>query len=201
MSKLYYVYATMNSAKSTMLLTKAHSFSERGISFLCIKPSVDTRDGDGVIKSRIGIERECLVVDKIDNIYNIIEEYNKVSLFHGGNLLRWILVDEVQFLTREQVNQLSEIVDSLDINVMCFGLRTDFKTNLFEGSARLMELSDNIEELKSSCKCGRKAIVNARIDTFGNVVDNGEQIVIGDNDMYVPLCRKCYKEALNKAKY
>ena len=201
MSKLYYVYATMNSAKSTMLLTKAHSFSERDISFLCIKPSVDTRDSDGVIKSRIGIERECLVVDKIDNIYNIIEEYNKVLLFHGGNLLKWILVDEAQFLTREQVNQLSDIVDSLGINVMCFGLRTDFKTNLFEGSARLMELSDNIEELKSSCKCGRKAIVNARIDTFGNVVNSGEQIVIGGNDMYVPLCRKCYKEAINKMKY
>ena len=110
---------------------------------------------------------------------------------------KWILVDESQFLTSRQVEQLAQIVDELDINVMCYGLRTDFTTNLFEGSKRLMELADDIDEIKISCSCGRKAIINARLDRYGNVITNGEQILIGGNEQYIPLCRKCYKVAIN----
>ena len=188
----------MNASKSTLLLTKAHSFEERGIPFLCLKSTIDDRDGEDVIKSRIGISRECVSVDPEDNIYEIIKSYIVEGSLQGLKKPLWILVDECQFLTSKQVDQLSDIVDYMDINVMCYGLRTDFRTKLFEGSKRLMELSDNIEELKISCSCGRKAIVNARIDRNGNVVSDGEQILVGGNDSYVSLCRKCYKEAIRK---
>lgn len=198
MSKLYYIYAPMNSAKSTTLLTKAHSFEERMIPFLCLKSTIDDRDGQDLIKSRIGLERECISIEPTDNIYDIIKNYNNDAFLHGIDKLKWILVDECQFLKAEQVDQLSDIVDEFDINVMCFGLRTDFRTRLFEGSMRLMELADNIDEIKTSCGCGRKSIINARIDANGRITKDGQQIVIGGNELYVPLCRKCYKEAISK---
>ena len=198
MAKLYYIQSPMNASKSTNLLTKAHSFEERNIPFLCLKSTIDNRDGEDIIKSRIGIQRECVSVDPQNNIYNIVQNYIYEAELKSLKKPLWILVDECQFLTKEQVDQLSDIVDFLDINVMCYGLRTDFSTKLFEGSKRLMELADNIEELKISCFCGRKAIINARVDRNGKVVSDGEQIVIGGNDMYVPLCRKCYKEAIHQ---
>lgn len=178
----------------------AHSFEERGIPFLCIKPSIDDRDGEDVIKSRIGIQRECITVDPTHNLYKFIETYLLDIQIEGYQRPLWILVDESQFLTEEQVDQLADVVDSFDINVMCYGLRTDFKTNFFPGSKRLMEIADDIEEIKSSCGCGRKAIFNARIDDNGNIVTEGEQIEIGGNERYVSLCRTCYKKALGHQK-
>lgn len=192
MAKLYYVYGPMNVSKSASLLMKAHSFENNNIPFICIKSSIDDR-GEGIIKSRVGIERECLSIGIKDDIYRIIKVYN-----NPNKPLKWILVDESQFLTSEQVDQLAKIVDELNINVMCYGLRTDFKTKLFDGSRRLFELADNIEEMKVSCKCGRKAIINARVDDNGDVVNEGEQIMTGGNERYVTMCRKCYSELINK---
>lgn len=192
MAKLYYVYGPMNVSKSASLLMKAHSFENNNISFICIKSSIDDRD-EGIIKSRVGIERECLSIDIKDDIYRIIKVYNDTN-----KPLKWILVDESQFLTSEQVDQLAKIVDELNINVMCYGLRTDFKTKLFDGSRRLFELADNIEEMKVSCKCGRKAIINARVDDDGNIANEGEQIMTGGNERYITMCRKCYSELINK---
>lgn len=191
-SKLFFRYATMNSAKSAELLMKAYNFEERGLKILCIKPSIDGREGKNVIKSRVGIERECKMVKPTDNIYDGVKK-----LLENGGKIDWILADESQFFKKEQIDQLGDIVDELDINVICYGLRADFRTELFEGSKRLFEIADSIEEMKSSCSCGRKSIINARIDENGNVVTNGEQIEIGGNDRYVSLCRKCYKKLRN----
>lgn len=193
MAKLYCVYGPMNVSKSASLLMKAHSFESNGIPFICIKSSIDDRDGATTIKSRVGIERECLSINTTDDIYRIFKVYN-----NPNKPLKWILVDESQFLTTEQVDQLAKIVDTLDINVMCYGLRTDFKAHLFDGSKRLFELADNIEEMKVSCRCGRKAIINVRIDDNGNIVKNGEQIMTGGNERYVTMCRKCFSELVNK---
>lgn len=201
MAKLYYIHAPMGCGKSAHLLMKAHAFLENDITVLCIKPSVDTRDGKDVIKSRIGIQMDCLSIDNSDNIYNIIENYIDELQLRGISNLQWILCDESQFLTSEHIEQLSNIVDELNINVICYGLRNDFTGHLFEGSKRLMELADNIEELKFNCSCGRKAIINARMDDFGNILQEGEQIQIGGNEMYKPLCRKCYFKKINENKY
>ena len=125
-----------------------------------------------------------------------IDNYIVNVQLQGYDKPQWILVDECQFLSVEQVDQLADVVDNLGVNVMCYGLRTDFKTQFFPGSKRLMEIADDIEEIKSSCGCGRKAVVNARIDEFGNVVSDGEQIEIGGNDRYISLCRRCYQKAI-----
>lgn len=198
MAKLYYIHSTMNAGKSAYLLMKAHSFLENNTPILCIKPVIDDRDGQDVIKSRIGISMECLSISSDDNIYGIINQY--CSDLNGMDMPtpKWILCDESQFLSGEQVEQLAMVVDNIDINVMCYGLRNDFTGHLFEGSKRLFELADNIEEMKLSCSCGRKAIINARIDEFGNLITSGEQIQIGGNEMYKPMCRKCYFEKLNE---
>lgn len=198
MAKLYYIHSTMNAGKSAYLLMKAHSFLENNTPILCIKPVIDDRDGQDVIKSRIGISMECLSINSDDNIYGIINQY--CSDLNGMDMPtpKWILCDESQFLSGEQVEQLAMVVDNIDINVMCYGLRNDFTGHLFEGSKRLFELADNIEEMKLSCSCGRKAIINARIDDFGNLITSGEQIQIGGNEMYKPMCRKCYFEKLNE---
>ena len=156
-----------------------------------MKPSIDNRKSVDKIYSRIGIEKECFSIYPNYNIYSIVNEIvykNKSS----ENKLQWILVDESQFLTPIQVEQLRQIVDDFDINVMCYGLRTDFQTHLFEGSKRLFELADDIEEMKIACSCGRKAIINARYNENGEIVLNGEQILIGGEDKYKPLCSKCY---------
>ena len=149
MCKLYFKYSPMNSGKSGILLMQAHQFEERGIPFLCFKSIIDTRDGEDVIVSRVGIKRECISIDVKDNLYDIIYNYTANAVLEGMDKPLWILIDECQFLSREQVNQLAMIVDRLNINVMCYGLRTDFTTNLFEGSKRLMELADSIEEVKT----------------------------------------------------
>ena len=196
MSKLYFIQSPMNGSKSALLLMKAHSFEERGIPFICMKPSIDNREGVDFIYSRIGIKRECITIDPDDNIFNIVNDIIALIDKTNAKLLQWILVDECQFFTAKQIEQLTKIVDDLGINVMCYGLRTDFNTHLFEGSKRLLELADDIDEIKISCSCGRKAIINARVNDDGYVITDGEQIVIGGNDRYIPLCRKCYSDAI-----
>lgn len=195
--KLRFCYSTMNSGKTLRLLTMAYNFEENNIPFLTLKPSADTRDGKHIIKSRVGLKRECVVVTPDIDLFEAVTEYNKI-LKSQLSKLEWILVDECQFLTEEQIDQLALIVDKLDIDVMCFGLRTDFQTKMFPASKRLMEIADDIEELKSRCRCGSKTIVNARFDGNGDIVLNGNQVLVGGNKLYTPLCRKCYESEKKK---
>lgn len=187
--KLYFRYGTMGSAKTALLLTTAYNFEERGLTYLCMKPAIDTREGESVIRSRIGIERRC------EWIYPETDIYRKVrQLFRDTDkFIEWFLIDEVQFLSAAQIDQLARIVDDFGSNVICYGLRTDFQSNLFEGSRRLFEIADTIDEIKSTCHCGRKTIINARIDAQGNFVSEGAQVEIGGDDRYVAVCRKCWR--------
>jgi len=184
----------MASAKSLRLLTTAYNFEEKGVQIMVLKPALDTRDGEGVIRSRAGLERKCIMVDKDVNLYKAIKAYKNV-LASQLETLKWVIIDECQFLTEEQVDQLSDAVDFLDVNVMCFGLRTDFQSHLFPGSKRLFELADDIEEIKSTCECGeRKTSINARFDENGEIITEGSQVEIGGNDKYRAICRKCWKD-------
>ena len=187
--KLYFRYGTMGSAKTAMLLTTAYNFEERGMAYMCLKPVVDTREKKNVIRSRIGIERECKWIYPETDLYEMVKDIFEQTL----TVPDWVLVDEAQFLTEEQVDQLAQVVDDYGCNIMCYGLRTDFKTRLFEGSRRLFEIADSIEEVKSTCNCGRKTIVNARIDGNGGIITEGEQVEIGGNERYIAVCRKCWR--------
>ena len=187
--KLYFRYGTMGSAKTALLLTTAYNFEERGLAYLCMKPVVDTREHRNVIHSRIGIERECKWIYADTNLYLLVKTIFEETL----DVPCWILVDEAQFLTAEQVDQLAQVVDDFGCNVVCYGLRTDFRTPRFEGSRRLFEIADSIDEVKSTCTCGRKTIVNARTDSRGQIVTEGEQVEIGGNERYMAVCRKCWR--------
>ena len=186
--KLYFRYGTMGSAKTALLLTNAYNFEERGIAYLCYKPATDTREDKNVIRSRIGIERECRWIYQETNLYEEMASMND----SGAMVPEWILVDEAQFLSASQVDQLARIVDDFGCNIICYGLRTDFQTNLFEGSRRLFEVADSIDEVKSTCSCGGKTIVNARIDGNGDIITEGQQVEIGGNDRYMAVCRRCW---------
>lgn len=179
----------MGSAKTALLLTTAYNFEERGMRYICMKPVIDTRDRQNVIRSRIGIERECQWIMADTDLYltatKLCEE--------AGCLIEWFLIDEAQFLTAEQVDQLAQLVDDYGINVICYGLRTDFRTHAFEGSMRLFEIADTIDEIKSTCSCGRKTIVNARIDSHGDIVQEGAQVEIGGDEKYIAICRNCWR--------
>lgn len=187
--KLYFRYGTMGSAKTAMLLTQAYNFEERGMNYLCMKPIIDNREKENVIRSRIGIERRCSWIYPEMDLYRYLKELFEHSLV----VKDWILIDESQFLTADQVDQLARVVDDYGVNVVCYGLRTDFQSHLFEGSRRLLELADSIDEIKSTCSCGRKTIINARIDSQGNIVTDGNQVEIGGDDKYVSLCRRCWR--------
>lgn len=187
--KLYFRYGTMGSAKTAILLTTAYNFEERHLSFVCMKPVIDTRESDNIIYSRIGIKRKCKWIYQDTNLY----EDAKAIFAEVGQIIDWFLIDEAQFLSSGQIDQLARIVDDFGSNVICFGLRTDFKSNLFEGSRRLFEIADTIEEIKSTCNCGRKTIINARIDANGDFVEEGAQVEIGGDDRYVAVCRKCWR--------
>lgn len=187
--KLYFRYGTMGSAKTAILLTTAYNFEERHLSFVCMKPVIDTRESDNIIYSRIGIKRKCRWIYQDTNLYDDA----KAIFAEAGQVIDWFLIDEAQFLSSQQIDQLARIVDDFGANVICFGLRTDFKSNLFDGSRRLFEIADTIEEIKSTCNCGRKTIINARIDTNGDFVEEGNQVEIGGNDRYVAVCRKCWR--------
>lgn len=199
--KLIYRFGTMNSGKSLQLLATAHNFHERGIPFILLKSSIDTRDGNDVVHSRALGDRECLSVSPGDNIFDLVKSLENMTALTNTNSLKWILVDEAQFLTPEQVDQLAAIVDNFTINVICYGLRTDFKTRLFPGSKRLFEVADCLEEIKSSCSCNSKTIFNARIDSNGDIVTDGEQIEVGGEDRYIALCRKCYYTRIGHPAY
>ena len=179
----------MGSAKTAMLLTQAYNFEERGMNYLCMKPIIDNREKENVIRSRIGIERRCSWIYPEMDLYRYLKEQFEHSLV----VKDWILIDESQFLTADQVDQLARVVDDYGVNVVCYGLRTDFQSHLFEGSRRLLELADSIDEIKSTCSCGRKTIINARIDSQGNIVTDGNQVEIGGDDKYVSLCRRCWR--------
>lgn len=199
-SKLYFKFGCMNSAKSMLLLTTAHNLEENGLEIMVLKPSADTRDGEGIIRSRAGVERKCISVGEDVNLYRTIKEYRNF-LASQFMELKWVLVDECQFLTEEQINQLSDVVDFLGINVICYGLRTDFQSKLFPASKRLFEIADDIEEVVTTCACGdRKTSINARFDSEGNIVTEGDQVVIGGNDMYKPICRRCWKNKIRDKK-
>ncbi len=180
----------MGSAKTALLLTTAYNFEERGMGYMCMKPVIDTRDQKNVIRSRIGIERECAWIYPDTDLFQMVR---RIMASADNPKPEWILVDEAQFLTARQVDELARVVDELAVNVMCYGLRTDFKTNLFEGSRRLFEIADTIDEIKSTCNCGRKTIVNARIDSRGEIITEGEQVEIGGNERYIAVCRNCWR--------
>ena len=154
MAKLRFVYAPMSSGKSLRLLSLAHDFSEKNISFMLLKPSADTRDGENVVKSRIGVEMKCIPVGTNDNIFDLVKDNYRLRMATFTKPIQWILVDECQFLTEAQIDQLSDVVDFMDVEVICYGLRTDFKSKLFPASKRLFELADELEEIKSYCDCG-----------------------------------------------
>lgn len=174
MGKLFFRYGAMGSSKTANLLMAHYNFRERGRRPVILKPKMDLRDGEKIVKSRIGLQASC----------TLIEEFQMEEGKYDA-----ILVDEANFLTAEQVDWLAHICDTYDIPVLCYGLKTDFQGKLFEGSKRLLELADAIEEIPTICWCGKKARFNARIRD-GKIVRDGEQIMLGANDMYVPLCRK-----------
>lgn len=187
--KLYFRYGTMGSAKTALLLTTAYNFEERDMRYLCMKPVIDTRDKDNVIKSRIGIQRKCEWIYHDTDLYAFAHDMFEKTM----SVIDWFLIDEAQFLTAEQVDQLSRVVDDFGSNVICYGLRTDFQSHLFEGSRRLFEIADTIDEIKSTCTCGHKTIINARIDANGDFVEEGDQVEIGGDDRYIAVCRKCWR--------
>lgn len=193
---LKYYWGSMASSKTLRLLSTAYNFEEKNMQIMVLKPSIDTRDGEGIIRSRAGLERKCVMIDQNIDLYEMVKAYKTVLDSHFDRL-RWVIVDECQFLTEEQVDQLSDVVDFLDVGVMCFGLRTDFQSRLFPGSRRLFEIADDIEEVKSSCECGeRKTSINARFDDDGRIVTDGGQIMVGGNETYRAICRKCWKEKI-----
>lgn len=184
MAKLYFKYGAMGCSKTAQALITKFNYEERNMSVLLLKPAIDTRDGEAIVRSRIGLWENCIAVDKDCDIYQLFKNnYNDRQV---------VIVDECQFLEPKQVDQLAEIVIDFDVPVLCFGLATDFLTNLFPGSRRLFEIAQSIKEIKSVCKCGAKATVNARIDENGKVVFKGDQICLGGNDRYVAMCLKCW---------
>lgn len=190
MAKLYFNYAAMNAGKSTTLLQAAFNYHERGMQTMAFTAALDDRDRQGAIASRIGLTKDAHVFGAETDLFVIVEQA------HHAATVACVFVDEAQFLNAAQVIQLSRIVDALDIPVICYGLRTDFLGQLFEGSAKLFALADEIRELKTICHCGCKATMNLRIDENGNAVIRGDQVEIGGNDRYTPLCRKHYMEAV-----
>ena len=184
MAKLYFKYGAMGCSKTAQALITKFNYEERGMRVLFLKPSVDTRDGIGIVRSRIGLEAPAFSVPASVDLYKLYEnEYRDCQV---------VIVDECQFLTPEQVDQLGLLVTDYDIPVLCFGLRTDFLTHTFPGSKRLFEIAESITEIKSICACGAKATVNARFDEKGRILFSGEQVVLGGNDRYLAMCRGCW---------
>ena len=187
----------MASGKSLHLLATAHNFQEHNIPFLIVKSKIDTRDGENTVYSRALGKKECFTIDSDDNIFEIISTYCQMT----DTKIKYILVDEAQFLTEKQVDELAALNDKLNIDIVCYGLKTDFKTKLFPGSKRLIEISDKIEEIESICFCGNKTMFNARVNNKKEIVTDGEQIEVGGDDKYVALCRKCYFEKIKNKYY
>ena len=189
MAKLYFYYSSMNAGKSTNLLQSSYNYKERGMNTLVLAPRFDDRYGIGKVTSRIGIESEATTFATDTDLYALVEECNAQEPLHC------VLIDEAQFLTREQVFALSDVTDRLNIPVLAYGLRTDFQGEPFEGSKYLLAWSDNLKEIKAICHCGTKATMVLRMDENGNAVTEGSQVEIGGNDRYVSMCRKHFKKS------
>ncbi|MBQ2154452.1 MAG: thymidine kinase [Oscillospiraceae bacterium] len=185
MAKLYFKYGAMGSSKTAQALITKYNYEENDMTVWLIKPATDDRDGPSVVRSRIGLKADAESISATADLYQLyLERRTDV-----------VIVDECQFLHPDQIDQLRRIVDELEIPVLCFGLRTDFRTKLFPGSQRLFELADSIQEIKTICDCGAKATVNARI-VNGCVVTEGEQVLIGGNESYIAMCHRCYMRAI-----
>jgi thymidine kinase len=189
MAKLYFKYGAMGSSKTAQALITKFNYEERSMSVWLIKPSTDTRDGDSVIRSRIGI------TGLAENIFPDTDILDRFKSFLPRKL-DVIIADECQFFEEVQIDQLRTIVDEYAIPVLCFGLRTDFLTHMFPGSRRLFELADSISEIKTICDCGMKASVNARTDAIGHIITAGDQVFLGGNDSYIAMCHKCWKQKI-----
>jgi|UniRef100_UPI00404B2BCF thymidine kinase len=190
MAKVYFYYSAMNAGKSTVLLQSSYNYQERGMRTLIFAPAIDDRAGLGRIKSRIGLEAPAEVLTDSDNLME------RVQSEHEKSPVACVLIDETQFLTPAQVTQATDIADTLNIPVLCYGLRTDFQGNLFPGSAALLAVADDLIELKTICHCGRKATMNLRVGPDGKALHEGAQVEIGGNERYVPMCRQHFKAAL-----
>ena len=192
MAKLYFKYGAMGSSKTAQALITKYNYEENDLNVWLIKPSADTRDGQQMLRSRIGLEAEATVIAPGTDVYLLFQD----TQVDRCNV---IIVDECQFLSPKQIDQLRAIVNDYNVPVLCFGLRTDFQTKLFPGSMRLMELADCIEEIKTMCDCGAKATVNARIND-GYIVTEGAQVVLGGNDSYIAMCHRCYVRGIREHK-
>lgn len=188
MAKLYFYYSSMNAGKSTALLQSSYNYRERGMNTLVLAPKLDDRCGVGKVSSRIGLETEATTFEPKDDLLEIVNNAIEDKPLHC------VLIDEAQFLTKDQVFQLGEVTDQQNIPVLAYGLRTDFQGEPFEGSKYLLAWSDNLKELKAICECGTKATMVIRLDEGGNVVTHGSQVEIGGNDRYISMCRKHFKE-------
>ncbi|WOC33187.1 MULTISPECIES: thymidine kinase [Caproicibacterium] len=185
-SELRFYYGVVGSSKTANALMTQYNFQERGYTVLLMKPSVDTRDGLHVVKSRIGLQAEAVIVRPEDSL---------LAYFQSHQLPDMIIADEAQFFSNRQTEEFKEL--SVSIPVYCYGLKVDFQSHLFEGSKRLLELADTIIEIEALCRCGRKATVNARLDSSGNIIREGSQIFLGGNDAYLPMCYHCWKHTNN----
>ncbi len=191
MAKLYFYYASMNAGKSSNLLQAAFNYGERGMKVMLWTAAIDDRENFGAIASRIGLNADA------HRFHDETDMFRAVLDVHRENELACVLIDEAQFLSEEQVWQCARLADEAGIPVLCYGLRTDFRGNLFPGSAKLLGLADSLVELKAVCECGRKATMNLRIDESGKAIGEGEQTEIGGNESYLALCRKHFMERLN----
>ncbi|WIG76634.1 thymidine kinase [Photobacterium damselae] len=192
MAQMYFYYSAMNAGKSTTLLQSSFNYRERGMTPLIFTAAIDDRYGKGKVSSRIGLQEDAELFNNADDLYAQITD------IHNEKKIDCVLIDECQFLTKDQVYQLTEVVDKLHIPVLCYGLRTDFRGELFEGSRYLLSWADKLVELKTICHCGRKANMVIRQDETGHAIADGDQVEIGGNDRYVSVCRTHYKEALGR---
>ena len=191
MAKLYFKYGAMGSSKTAQALITKYNYEENDLNVWLIKPSADDRDGADILRSRIGLQAKVEIIPPERDVYDLFVRTQK-------DRCNVIIVDECQFLEPEQVDQLRNIVDDFNMPVMCFGLRTDFQCHLFGGSRRLMEVADAILEIKTICDCGAKATVNARIDSEGYIVTEGQQLLLGGNDSYIAMCHRCWTAGIRE---
>ena len=187
MAALHFIYSTMNAGKSTALLQASHGYRERGLETMVFTSSKDDRYGESEVVSRVGLRSPAHTYSESDNILKMVHDENEEAL-----QLSCILIDEAQFLTKDQVEQLGKIVDELNITVMAFGIRTDFQGELFEGSKYLLAWADRLKELRAVCHCGSKATMIVRVSEDGSIMRSGDQVEIGGNERYLSLCRKCF---------